>query len=90
MLKVSFERHPGFYSDDFDYYNFYGLYFESILTVAEFFRHIKYNPETEYEGNCYKGFNCLKDVSSGVIYLDNGVLLPDETFLDDYIKRYGS
>lgn len=89
MQKVHFEKHPGLYSDEFDYYNFYGLYFDTILQAAKFFKHIKCDPETQYEGFCYKGLNCLKDVSTGIIYIDNDGFLPDETFLDDYIKRYG-
>ena len=88
MQKVGFEKHRGFYSEDFDYYNFYGLYFNNIFEVASFFRNIKYDPDTEYEGFCYKGLNCLKDMSTNIIYIEKGYL-PDETFLDDYIKRYG-
>ena len=49
---------------------------------------IKYDPDTQYEGFCYKGLNCLKDMSTNIIYIEKGYL-PDETFLDDYIKRYG-
>ena len=89
MQTIWFEKHPGLYSDEFDYYNFYGLYFNSILDVASFFKHIKCDPETRYEGFCYKGLNCLKDVSTDIIYINRGGYLPDKTFLDDYIKRYG-
>lgn len=89
MQTVWFEKHRGLHSDEFNYYNFYGLYFNSILDVSSFLRHIKYDPETQYEGFCYKGLNCLKDVSTGIVYIDKGGYLPDETFLDDYIKRYG-
>lgn len=89
MQTIWFEKHPGLYSDEFDYYNFYGLYFNSILDVASFFKHIKCDPETRYEGFLYKGLNCLKDVSTDIIYINKGGYLPDETFLDDYIKRYG-
>lgn len=89
MQKVHFEKHPGLYSDDFEYFNFYGLYFDTILQAAKFFKHIKYNSETTYEGFCRKKIKCLKEVSTGIIYIDNGGFLPDETFLDDYIKKYG-
>lgn len=91
MQAVWFEKHPGLYNDEVDYYNFYGLCFRSILDVAGFFRHIRHDPGARYEGFCYKGrLNCLKDVSTGIVYIDRGGYLPDETFLDDYIKRYGS
>lgn len=90
MQAVQFERHPGLYSTEFNYYNFYGLYFNNMLDVANFLKHIRYDPETQYEGFCYRGLKCLKDVSTEVVYINNGKYLPDETFLDDYIKRYGS
>lgn len=90
MQTVQFERHPGLYSGEFDYYNFYGLYFNDILEVANFFKHIRCDPDTHYEGFCYRGLKCLKDVSTDIVYINNGGYFPDETFLDDYIKRYGS
>ena len=89
MQKVQLDKHVGMHSNELNYFNFYGLYFDTILQAANFLKHIKYNSEITYEGFCHKKVKCLKEVSTGMIYLDNGGFLPDETFLDDYIKKYG-
>ena len=89
MQTIWFEKHPGLFSEELGYYNFYGLYFSSILEVATFLKHVKGDPETQYNGTYYKGVKCLQDTTTGMIYMNNGVYLPDETFLDDYIKKYG-
>ncbi len=87
MQKVWFERHPGLYSDEFDYYNFYGLYFDGILEAANFLKHVRGDPETQYEGWCDRGIKCLKDVSTGIVYINDGMYFPDEDILNDYIKN---
>tara|TARA_Y100000389_G_scaffold177568_1_gene189932 strand:+ start:104 stop:412 length:309 start_codon:yes stop_codon:yes gene_type:complete len=89
MQKVWFEKHQGLYSEEFDYFNFYGLYFDGILQAANFFKHIKGDPEIQYEGWMEKGIKCLKDVETGIIYSDDGIHFPDEDFLKAYIKQYG-
>ena len=89
MKTVYFEKHPGLYSEDLNYYNFYGLYFKDIFEVSRFFRHIKYDSETTYIGFRKRGINCLRDETTGIIYLYNGTYLPDESFLESYVKRFG-
>lgn len=89
MQRVWFEKHPGLYSEELEYYSFYGLCFNSILDVAKFLKNVPYNIDFEYQGFYYKKLPCLLDVDSGIIYLDNGEYIPDKTFLDDYIRRYG-
>jgi hypothetical protein len=86
MQKVWFERHPGLYSDEFEYFNFYGIYFNDILQAANFLKHIKYESDTQYEGWMERGIRCLKDVETGIVYLDDGVKFPNEEFLKAYIK----
>ena len=63
MQKVWFERHPGLYSEEFEYFNFYGIYFNDILQAANFLKHIKYESDTQYEGWMERGIRCLKDVA---------------------------
>jgi hypothetical protein len=88
-MVVSFERHPGTYNDEMDFFMFYGLMFESIFDVAKFFKKMKYDPEMILTGHYYREMKYLMDEVTGMVWIGNG-WLPDETFLKDYCnKRHG-
>ena len=84
-MKVFFERHPGFYSESMDYYNFYGLYFDSIHEVADMLKRVRFKEHITLEGTFIKKHKCLRDVDTDMINFE-GQWFPDETFVEEYIN----
>ena len=85
-MGVEFERHPGIYVEELDYFSFYGMMFETIFDVAKFLKHLPYDPTMYLTGLYHKGYKFLLDDDSGMVWTGHG-WLPDESFLDDYIRK---
>ena len=86
MQRVYMDRHPGLYSEDTDYYIFYGLYFGDICEVGEFLKPIPYIEDVKLEGMYIGGYKCLKEVGNDHIYI-NGQWLENEDAVHNYINR---
>lgn len=85
-MGVEFERHPGTYNEELDFFMFYGLVFESIFDVAEILRRLPYDPTLNLTGEYHRGYKFLLDEDSGMLWTGFG-WLPDESFVDDFIRK---
>lgn len=86
-MNVKFEHHPGFYVEELDYFNFYGLMFNNILEAAEFLKRLPYDPNMYLTGLYHKrGYKFLVDNDTGMVWTGRG-WLPDDSFINDFIRK---
>lgn len=79
-MKTYFNGHPGFQDENF--FVFYGLFFDNILEVSNFFKDI---PVRNWKGENYRGYKILKDKCTKEYYF-YGELYDTSTDIEELVN----